>query len=117
VFTVRLAQLTKGYGAAACLRSSSATAGSGRQALVGHPDVAMVSLTGDVSTGVKVAATAPQGRKRVHLELGGKAPWSSATTSTLDAVVPELVMTGTPVRTAPPPAGSSSPKRCMTVEA
>lgn len=40
--------------------------------LVSHPDVAMVSLTGSTETGAKVMAAA--GVKRVHLELGGKAP-------------------------------------------
>jgi 1-pyrroline dehydrogenase len=43
-------------------------------ALVRHPDVAMVSLTGDVATGKEVARAASQSLKRVHLELGGKAP-------------------------------------------
>jgi 1-pyrroline dehydrogenase len=43
-------------------------------ALVAHPDVHMVSLTGDVGTGKKVAAGAAATLKRVHLELGGKAP-------------------------------------------
>ncbi|HUR83867.1 MAG TPA: gamma-aminobutyraldehyde dehydrogenase [Solirubrobacteraceae bacterium] len=43
-------------------------------ALVRHPDVAMVSLTGDVATGRAVAAAAADSLKRVHLELGGKAP-------------------------------------------
>jgi betaine-aldehyde dehydrogenase len=42
--------------------------------LVRHPDVNMVSLTGDVATGKEVASAAAQTLKRVHLELGGKAP-------------------------------------------
>ncbi|MGH9464245.1 MAG: gamma-aminobutyraldehyde dehydrogenase, partial [Thermoanaerobaculia bacterium] len=42
--------------------------------LVRHPRVAMVSLTGDVATGKIVAAAAAQTLKKVHLELGGKAP-------------------------------------------
>ena len=42
--------------------------------LVRHPDVAMVSLTGDVATGKEIARTAAETLKRVHLELGGKAP-------------------------------------------
>jgi betaine-aldehyde dehydrogenase len=44
------------------------------QALVEHPDVRMVSLTGSTETGKKVMATAARTLKRVHLELGGKAP-------------------------------------------
>jgi 1-pyrroline dehydrogenase len=43
-------------------------------ALVKHPDVALVSLTGDVETGKLIARNAAQTLKRVHLELGGKAP-------------------------------------------
>jgi 1-pyrroline dehydrogenase len=42
--------------------------------LVRHPGVAMVSITGDVGTGRAVAAAASATLKRVHLELGGKAP-------------------------------------------
>ncbi|MEV0143365.1 MULTISPECIES: gamma-aminobutyraldehyde dehydrogenase [unclassified Nonomuraea] len=43
-------------------------------ALVEHPDVDLVSLTGSVETGRWVAAHAAGTLKRVHLELGGKAP-------------------------------------------
>jgi 1-pyrroline dehydrogenase len=43
-------------------------------ALVRHPTVAMVSLTGDVATGKEIARSAADTLKRVHLELGGKAP-------------------------------------------
>jgi len=43
-------------------------------ALVRHPDVAMVSLTGSVATGKWIARAAADTLKRVHLELGGKAP-------------------------------------------
>jgi betaine-aldehyde dehydrogenase len=44
------------------------------QALVTHPKVAMLSLTGSVGTGKWIARTAAESLKRVHLELGGKAP-------------------------------------------
>lgn len=44
------------------------------QHLVTHPDVAMVSLTGSVGTGKWIAKAASDSLKRVHLELGGKAP-------------------------------------------
>jgi len=44
------------------------------QALISHPDVDMVSLTGSVQTGKHIARTAADSLKRVHLELGGKAP-------------------------------------------
>ena len=42
--------------------------------LVAHPDVRLVSLTGDVATGKAIAKNAADTLKRVHLELGGKAP-------------------------------------------
>src|SRR5881409_1061051 len=44
------------------------------EAIVKHPDVRLVSLTGDVETGKVIARTAADNLKRVHLELGGKAP-------------------------------------------
>ena len=44
------------------------------QRLVEHPAIGMVSLTGDVETGKTIARTAADTLKRVHLELGGKAP-------------------------------------------
>jgi 1-pyrroline dehydrogenase len=43
-------------------------------ALVEHPAVAMVSITGSVGAGKAVARAASETLKRVHLELGGKAP-------------------------------------------
>ncbi|WP_199253921.1 gamma-aminobutyraldehyde dehydrogenase [Mycolicibacterium mengxianglii] len=44
------------------------------QALVSHPRVRMTSLTGDTSTGKLVARAGAANLKRLHLELGGKAP-------------------------------------------
>jgi aminobutyraldehyde dehydrogenase len=43
-------------------------------ALINHPKVAMISLTGDIATGKKVLTAAAKSVKRTHLELGGKAP-------------------------------------------
>ena len=44
-------------------------------ALVRHPEIRLISLTGSVETGRLIAAGAAQSNlKRVHLELGGKAP-------------------------------------------
>jgi betaine-aldehyde dehydrogenase len=45
------------------------------QTLVEHPGLRMVSLTGSTGTGKKVMKTAADTLKRVHLELGGKAPF------------------------------------------
>jgi betaine-aldehyde dehydrogenase/aminobutyraldehyde dehydrogenase len=44
------------------------------EAIVKHPDIRLVSLTGDIETGKTLARTAADTLKRVHLELGGKAP-------------------------------------------
>jgi betaine-aldehyde dehydrogenase len=52
--------------------------GAGRvagEALIGHPDVDMVSFTGSSAVGRRVMEVAAAGPKRVHLELGGKAPF------------------------------------------
>lgn len=43
-------------------------------ALINHPGISMISLTGDVATGKKVLQAAAKSVKRTHLELGGKAP-------------------------------------------
>ncbi|MFD9724732.1 gamma-aminobutyraldehyde dehydrogenase [Streptomyces sp. NPDC059072] len=52
--------------------------GAGRTAgehLVGHPDVVMTSFTGSTAVGKRVAEVATATVKRLHLELGGKAPF------------------------------------------
>ncbi|MFJ8157686.1 gamma-aminobutyraldehyde dehydrogenase [Streptomyces sp. NPDC094468] len=52
--------------------------GTGREAgehLVGHPDVAMTSFTGSTGVGKRVTEVATATVKRLHLELGGKAPF------------------------------------------
>ena len=57
------------------------------QALVGHRDVRMVSFTGSTAAGRAVMRTATDGVKRVHLELGGKAPFVVFDDADLDAAV------------------------------
>ncbi len=44
------------------------------EALVVHPGVAMIAVTGDTETGKRIAHLAADHVKRLHLELGGKAP-------------------------------------------
>jgi 1-pyrroline dehydrogenase len=56
-------------------------------ALVRHPAVRMVSLTGSVRTGKAIAASASANVTRVHLELGGKAPVVVLDDADVDAVV------------------------------
>jgi len=62
--------------------------------LVRHPGVAMVSLTGDVATGKEVAKAAAATLKRVHLELGGKAPVIVFDDADLAAVVEGIKVGG-----------------------
>jgi len=62
--------------------------------LVRHPGVDMVSLTGDVATGKEVARTAASTLKRVHLELGGKAPVVVFDDADLDAVAAAVRVAG-----------------------
>jgi aminobutyraldehyde dehydrogenase len=56
-------------------------------ALITHPKVAMVSLTGSIGTGQKVLQAAAPTIKRTHLELGGKAPVIVFDDADLEAVV------------------------------
>jgi betaine-aldehyde dehydrogenase/aminobutyraldehyde dehydrogenase len=71
--TLRLAELAADIYPAGVL---NVITGDGKvgAAIVRHPGIQMVSLTGDVSTGKEVARAAADTLKRVHLELGGKAP-------------------------------------------
>ena len=57
------------------------------EALVGHPGVDMVSFTGSTVVGRRVMGLAAQSAKRVHLELGGKAPFAVFDDADLDAAV------------------------------
>jgi 1-pyrroline dehydrogenase len=59
-------------------------------AIVRHPDVRLVSLTGDVNTGKVIARNAADTLKRVHLELGGKAPVIVFDDADIEAVVGAL---------------------------
>ncbi|MGW2938586.1 gamma-aminobutyraldehyde dehydrogenase [Streptomyces sp. NPDC001156] len=55
--------------------------------LVGHPDVAMTSFTGSTAVGKRVAEIATATVKRLHLELGGKAPFLVFDDADLEAAV------------------------------
>ena len=57
------------------------------EALIGHPDVDMVSFTGSSPVGRRVMEVAAAGPKRVHLELGGKAPFVVFDDADLEAAV------------------------------
>jgi 1-pyrroline dehydrogenase len=62
--------------------------------LTTHPLVDMVSLTGDTATGKKIAAAAAETVKRVHLELGGKAPVVVFDDADLDALAENIKANG-----------------------
>ncbi|HEX6510141.1 MAG TPA: aminobutyraldehyde dehydrogenase, partial [Chloroflexota bacterium] len=64
-------------------------------ALTSHPDVDMVSLTGDTETGKKIMQQAAPTLKRVHLELGGKAPFVVFADADLEAAANCAAMAGT----------------------
>jgi len=57
------------------------------EALASHPEVDMVSFTGSTPVGKRVAELAARGPRRVHLELGGKAPFVVFDDADLDAAV------------------------------
>ena len=63
-------------------------------AIAAHPDVDLVSLTGDSETGRKIQALASGNLKRVHLELGGKAPFVVFADADLDAAARGAVAGG-----------------------
>ena len=74
--TVRLAELARQAG----LPEGVLNVVTGRGEVVGaalaaHMDVDLISLTGDSATGQKIQALASANLKRIHLELGGKAPF------------------------------------------
>jgi 1-pyrroline dehydrogenase len=71
---LRLVQLAQEVIPAGVLQVVTGDGVPAGQRIVEHPEVRMVSLTGDVDTGKTIARTASDTLKRVHLELGGKAP-------------------------------------------
>jgi betaine-aldehyde dehydrogenase len=73
VTSVRLAELAAEFLPPGVLNVVCGDRDTGR-ALVAHPTPQMVSVTGSIRAGKEVAAAASDQLKRVHLELGGKAP-------------------------------------------
>jgi len=74
--TVRLAELAHEAGVpAGVLNVVTGRGDIVGAALAGHPDVDLISLTGDSETGRRIMALASGNLKKVHLELGGKAPF------------------------------------------
>jgi betaine-aldehyde dehydrogenase len=74
ITTLRLAELTAEILPKGVLNVVTGPGEPTGEALINHPDVDMVGLTGSVETGKHIARSAADTLKRVHLELGGKAP-------------------------------------------
>ena len=64
------------------------------RALVEHATPAMVSITGSVRAGIEVAKSAANDVKRVHLELGGKAPVAVFADADLAAAAEAIAIAG-----------------------
>jgi betaine-aldehyde dehydrogenase len=71
---LRLAELAADILPAGVLNILSGDGASVGNAIVEHPTVRLVSLTGSLGTGKAIARSAASTVKRVHLELGGNAP-------------------------------------------
>ncbi len=84
--TLMLAELSKEAGFPAGVFNVVTGGVVAGQAIVEHPGIRMVSLTGSTGTGRKVMETAAKTLKRVHLELGGKAPLLVFDDADLDAL-------------------------------
>jgi acyl-CoA reductase-like NAD-dependent aldehyde dehydrogenase len=61
------------------------------EAIVGHPDVDMISLTGSVRAGQRVSALAAETIKKVTLELGGKSAFVVLDDAPLEKAIPSGV--------------------------
>jgi 1-pyrroline dehydrogenase len=91
---LRLAELAQDLlppGVLNVITGAGETVGAG---IVRHRSVRMVSLTGDIATGRAVARAAADSLKRVHLELGGKAPVIVFDDADVDRVVAGLRLAG-----------------------
>ena len=84
--TLMLAELAKKAGFPDGVLNVVTGGAAAGQAIVEHPGIRMVSLTGSTGTGRKVMETAARTLKRVHLELGGKAPLLVFDDADLDAL-------------------------------
>lgn len=92
--TLRLAELAADLFPAGVFNVVNGYGSSVGAALCQHAEVDMVSLTGDVGTGKAVANAASNSLKRLHLELGGKAPVIIYDDADLDLVVETVKFAG-----------------------
>jgi betaine-aldehyde dehydrogenase len=91
--TLRLAELAAEFLPPGTLNVVCGDRDTGR-ALVEHPTPALVAITGSVRAGAEVAASAAPQVKRVHLELGGKAPVVVFDDADLEAAVEGIAVAG-----------------------
>ncbi|KRE61642.1 gamma-aminobutyraldehyde dehydrogenase [Nostocoides sp. Soil756] len=91
--TLRLAELAAEFLPAGTLNVVTGDRDTGRL-LVEHPTPSLVAITGSVRAGAEVAASAAPNVKRVHLELGGKAPVVVFDDADLEAAVEGIAIAG-----------------------
>jgi betaine-aldehyde dehydrogenase len=94
ITTVRLAELAADVLPKGVLNIVMGPAQPTGEALINHADVDMLALTGSVETGKHIARTAADTLKRVHLELGGKAPVVVFDDVDLDSTLETIAGTG-----------------------
>jgi betaine-aldehyde dehydrogenase len=93
VTTLRLAELAADILPPGVLNVVCGDRDTGR-ALVEHPTPALVAITGSVRAGMDVAGSAARDVKRVHLELGGKAPVVVFDDADLEAAAEAIAVAG-----------------------
>jgi betaine-aldehyde dehydrogenase len=93
VTTVRLAELAAEVLPPGVLNVICGDRDTGR-AVVEHPTPQLVAITGSVGAGMQVAGSAAKDLKRVHLELGGKAPVVVFDDADLDAAAEAIAVAG-----------------------
>jgi betaine-aldehyde dehydrogenase len=91
--TLRLAELASEFLPAGTLNVVTGDRETGRR-LVEHETPALVAITGSVRAGAEVAASAAPLVKRVHLELGGKAPVVVFDDADIEAAVEGIAIAG-----------------------
>jgi len=91
--TLRLAELASEFLPAGTLNVVTGDRETGRL-LVEHPTPGLVAITGSVRAGAEVAASAAPSVKRVHLELGGKAPVVVFDDADIEAAVEGIAIAG-----------------------
>ncbi len=91
--TLLLAEIAAEYLPAGALNVITGDRDTGRL-LVEHPTPGLVAITGSVRAGAEVAASAAPNVKRVHLELGGKAPVVVFDDADIEAAVEGIAVAG-----------------------